>query len=36
MRRVLLARNKQADKEELYLDNPSGIVTEEDRRMRTF
>ena len=36
MRRVLLARNKQVDKEELYLENPSGIVTEEDRRMRTF
>ena len=36
MRKVLLARNRQADKEELYLENPSGIVTEEDRRMRTF
>ena len=36
MRKVLLARNKQTDKEELYLENPSGIVTEEMKRKRTF
>ena len=36
MRKTLLARNKQADKEELYVENPSGIVSEEDKLKRTL